>query len=968
MSETPMKKKALLIGINEYQILPELKYARQDAEAVEQALKQNYGFSDDEIVLLTDAKPGMFKPINRLVIEKHLEKLADQELDLFIFGFWGHGLFRNGQRYFCPLDAIGDEIEKLGLPFDALQRFLSNIKAKNTCLILDCCQKIHDRGESETLTAVDQTAMENAARDIVFKRQEKEPEFQSNVAILNSCKEGQAAYEWDNRQHGIFTAHLLDALNRRFDSVAQIVGYISKNVEKTAMELGKTQTPFYKLEGDIALPVDTHSVPLITGDVFISYRHCNADLVVPVEEELKRRGISYFIDRVGVNYGMEYSDALTRALAACKLLLLFWTPEVKGSEDIINEVVLAQRLKKIVIPYKIGNFSEIEHSRLCYHIARLSYYEVPRQSPETVKELVNRIEQALTGRVISSNPEPSNPEPSNPEPSNPEPSIPVSSNPAPSKPALSNQRIRNKTDKTAQKNLTFLKNGILWAIIAIAVLVCGIWLITSGNNQDGNYSKTADRTKDVSADKSVNNGEDFLYNDDVALSNDNQYDEATSKNEDAVSMRPENKDYQAGKQTIESAKAEELKKQKEKEELLAAKSELERQTEANQIYKSAVKLRGDEQYEQALVKINEALAMYPKDAEFNNEKQTIESLLAESKRQAKADSLYKEAISFRNSQKYDEALSKINEALSMYPNNSKLKVFKQNLDKSIAEVNLQKKTTAELEQVFGMRNEEDLFFARRSGKARAVAMGGGATESERAVALGLQWISNHQLSNGSWSFNHHLALECRGSCKNPGKQDKAIFAATGLALLPFLGAGVTHQELKYKTNVYKGITYLCNNGKHTIDDCYDFTEEGSTIDSHGIVTLCLTEAYGMTKDEKLLPVAQGCLNFIYKHQNADGGWRYQPRQPGDESALGWQISAIRVGYLSGLDVPKDVVGKASQFIDSVQSASGSQDDFTKSGVSPSSVSIGLLSCMRLGCKHNSSARSGMVVQNWPQQD
>ncbi|MBR5160414.1 MAG: caspase family protein, partial [Thermoguttaceae bacterium] len=106
MSDTPIKKQALLIGIDQYAILPALKYARQDAEAVADSLKRNYCFSDDEVMLLTDAKPGLFKPINRQVIEKHLEKLAEQDLDLFIFGFWGHGLFRNGQRYFCPLDAI----------------------------------------------------------------------------------------------------------------------------------------------------------------------------------------------------------------------------------------------------------------------------------------------------------------------------------------------------------------------------------------------------------------------------------------------------------------------------------------------------------------------------------------------------------------------------------------------------------------------------------------------------------------------------------------------------------------------------------------------------------------------------------------------------------------------------------------------------------------------------------------------
>ncbi|MBQ3351612.1 MAG: SUMF1/EgtB/PvdO family nonheme iron enzyme [Thermoguttaceae bacterium] len=399
MSEPKIKKQALLIGINEYQILPELKYARQDAEAVEQALKQNYCFSDDEVMLLTDAKPGLFKPSNRRIIEKHLEKLASQDLDLFIFGFWGHGLFRNGQRYFCPLDAISEDIEELGLSFDSLQRLLSNIKAKNTCLILDCCQKVHDRGEEETLTADDQTVMENAARDIVLKRKEKEPEFVSNVAILNSCKQGQAAYEWDSRKHGIFTAHLLDAMNRRFDSVAQIVGYISKNVEKTAMELGKTQTPFYKLEGDILLPVDTKSTPLVTGNVFISYRHCNADLVAPVEEELKKRGISYFIDRVGVNYGMEYSEALTQALKASKVLLFFWTKNASGSTDLFREVKMALDLKKRVIPYKIGTFNVIEHDSLYYQLSPLSRYEVSAQTPETVKEIVNRVEQALKGKT-----------------------------------------------------------------------------------------------------------------------------------------------------------------------------------------------------------------------------------------------------------------------------------------------------------------------------------------------------------------------------------------------------------------------------------------------------------------------------------------------------------------------------------------------------------------------------------------
>ena len=398
MSESPMKKQALLIGINQYAILPELKYARQDAEAVEESLKQNYIFSDDEVMLLTDAKPGLFKPLNKRIIQTHLENLANQELDLFIFGFWGHGLFRNGERYLCPLDVMGDAVEEQGFSFKELQRLLANVRAKNTCIILDCCQTIHDRGEAETLTSADKAVMENVARDIVLKRKEQMPDFQSNVVILNSCKEGQSAYEWDKRQHGIFTAHLLDAFSRRYESVSQIVGYISKNVNKTALELGKIQTPYSKLEGDIILPVRTGSTPLVVGDVFISYRHSQANLIAPIEAELKRRGISCFTDRVGVNYGMEYAEAIARAIKACKVLLVVWTQDANDSADMVREVKMALDLKKKVIPYKVGTFNAVEHNALYYQLAPISRYETLAQTPQSVTEIVNRIEQTLTGQ------------------------------------------------------------------------------------------------------------------------------------------------------------------------------------------------------------------------------------------------------------------------------------------------------------------------------------------------------------------------------------------------------------------------------------------------------------------------------------------------------------------------------------------------------------------------------------------
>ena len=421
MSETTMKKQALLIGINQYQILPELKYARQDAEAVADSLKQNYCFSEKEVMLLTDDRPGYFKPSDKYIIQDHLEKLAKQDLDLFIFGFWGHGLFRNGKRYLCPLNVMANRAEHQGLPFDELQELLAKIRSKNTCMILDCCQKVHDRGEGaeETMTVSEQATMENAARDIVLRRKEQMPDFQSNVAILNSCKEGQSAYEWDARQHGLFTAHLLDAMKKRSNSVMQIASYISSNIEKTALELGKDQTPFYKLEGDIVLPVETKSAPLVTGDVFISYRHCNANLVAPIEDELKKRGISYFIDRVGINYSMDYSTVIARAIKACKVLLVMWTKEANDSPDMLQEIVAGLQLKKKVLPYKLGSFDVTEHDALFLQLSPLSRCEAIAPTPESVMELVNRIQLLL---------DPSAPIPPKPVPL-PKPEPPIVPNP-----------------------------------------------------------------------------------------------------------------------------------------------------------------------------------------------------------------------------------------------------------------------------------------------------------------------------------------------------------------------------------------------------------------------------------------------------------------------------------------------------------------------------------------------------------
>ena len=64
--------------------------------------------------------------------------------------------------------------------------------------------------------------------------------------------------------------------------------------------------------------------------------------------------------------------------------------------------------------------------------------------------------------------------------------------------------------------------------------------------------------------------------------------------------------------------------------------------------------------------------------------------------------------------------------------------------------------------------------------------------------------------------------------------------------------------------------------------------------SHGLATIALCEAYGLSGDKQAGVAAQRAVNFILTAQNPnDGGWRYNPKDPGDTSVVGWQLMALK---------------------------------------------------------------------------
>ena len=243
----------------------------------------------------------------------------------------------------------------------------------------------------------------------------------------------------------------------------------------------------------------------------------------------------------------------------------------------------------------------------------------------------------------------------------------------------------------------------------------------------------------------------------------------------------------------------------------------------------------------------------------------------------------------------------------------------------------------------------------KAARAQLVAEGGGNGASEAAVGMGLKWIASHQLPDGGWYFDHGKAPTHVGPVNNPGKNQSRT-GATAMALLPFLGAGQTHMEGEYKETCRRGLYFLGSQIKMGPNGG-DLRGQGGNMYCHGLAAIVLCEAYALTQDKALMVPAQQSLNFIvYAQDKTGGGWRYAPQTPGDTSAVGWQVMALKSGHLAYLQVPKQTIAGAINFLNLVQSDSGAFYGYTAPAANrDATTAVGLLCRMYLGWKKEEPA-------------
>lgn len=232
---------AIVIGINHYENLRSLNFAKRDASVMAAWFQQEAKFN--HVFLFTDDSPpiaanppiptqptfGHVRRFLRAQFENIQSPLLKPEDNLWFF-FAGHGNRYKDRDYLMFSDSDPGDIEHTAISVDFITQRLRRSGADNVVLFLDACR---DEGSRGGLGIGEQ-------------------KYQG-VITFYSCTANQKSWEIEQLQHGSFTHSLLEGLGLQGEAncatVERLAQYLNYQVPAVNTRYGKpAQNPYLQAE------------------------------------------------------------------------------------------------------------------------------------------------------------------------------------------------------------------------------------------------------------------------------------------------------------------------------------------------------------------------------------------------------------------------------------------------------------------------------------------------------------------------------------------------------------------------------------------------------------------------------------------------------------------------------------------------------------------------------------------------
>jgi hypothetical protein len=231
------KRFALVIGNEDYasyqsalQNEQNVDYAERDAAIFKQYCLNTLGVKSENMFSITNATSGIMSQALKKVIK--LTEIEGKDAELIIY-YAGHG-FPDDQKvpHLMPVDVSGGDLSR-AINLQELYKDLGNLKAKKVTVFLDAC--FTGGGRESGLMA---------SRGVKVKP--KEGSLGGSLVVFSASSGDQSSLPFNKEKHGVFTYHLLKALQDAEGDISYGSLYDAINIEvnkTTLRNQGMEQTP-----------------------------------------------------------------------------------------------------------------------------------------------------------------------------------------------------------------------------------------------------------------------------------------------------------------------------------------------------------------------------------------------------------------------------------------------------------------------------------------------------------------------------------------------------------------------------------------------------------------------------------------------------------------------------------------------------------------------------------------------------